>query len=214
MGLLSRSSKKRAAEKFRGRVVDDAAHWLARRLEHSEDTVRAALCDRHDAAELESVERVECEVEKLDRQVTTRTFILIHTPSGQVETGEIIRDLLWEDLPGDIREEFIQHGEKKLRIVVLDKQVAAGDDVRKSEFGRRIDSEESLSRIKGGSGSDSTGVKAAKDEALRVLESFEPRKPLNTLKDVVLPARTRSEVDVLMSRIRNHTLLYEQWGLK
>ncbi len=89
-----------------------------------------------------------------------------------------------------------------------------------SELGRRIDPADSITRL-GGKGltqKDAVNHPApttkAKAEAVPLLESFQPRPPIHRFADIILPEATRREVDVLLSRIRNHRLLYEDWGLK
>jgi SpoVK/Ycf46/Vps4 family AAA+-type ATPase len=42
---------------------------------------------------------------------------------------------------------------------------------------------------------------------------FEARSPYFKLDDIILPAGTRRHFEVLLSRIRHHTLLYDEWGL-
>ncbi|MDR0901150.1 MAG: ATP-binding protein [Opitutaceae bacterium] len=42
---------------------------------------------------------------------------------------------------------------------------------------------------------------------------FVSRKPLYTFEQVILPDDVRAQFDVLKSRIKNHKLLYEEWGL-
>lgn len=42
--------------------------------------------------------------------------------------------------------------------------------------------------------------------------AYTARKPLYGLRDVVLPSQTSSEINTLLSRIRNHDLIYREWG--
>jgi SpoVK/Ycf46/Vps4 family AAA+-type ATPase len=43
--------------------------------------------------------------------------------------------------------------------------------------------------------------------------SYNVEIPRFTLKDVILPDKTRLEIDEALVKIRNHKLIYEQWGL-
>lgn len=42
---------------------------------------------------------------------------------------------------------------------------------------------------------------------------FEARKPLYRLEDVILNGEVKEQIKVLQSRVSNHRLLYEEWGL-
>jgi len=88
-------------------------------------------------------------------------------------------------------------------------------------LGKRIDPSESLARIEDRTVPPDVVPKGkprstgdAKEESLTNVESFEPRSPHWKFCDIILPAGTQRDVDVLKSRIQNHTLLYEDWGLK
>jgi SpoVK/Ycf46/Vps4 family AAA+-type ATPase len=49
--------------------------------------------------------------------------------------------------------------------------------------------------------------------SMPALERFEARASLYRLADLVLPEATRRRYAILLSRIRNHDLLYGEWGL-
>lgn len=53
-----------------------------------------------------------------------------------------------------------------------------------------------------------------KKEGNRSEISFAPRKPIYSLSDIVLNDQVKQQVRILISRIKNHKLLYETWGLK
>ena len=44
--------------------------------------------------------------------------------------------------------------------------------------------------------------------------TFSARKPIYRLSDIVLANQVKQQIRILISRIRNHKLLYETWGLK
>lgn len=60
---------------------------------------------------------------------------------------------------------------------------------------------------------DKSSPKSKKD-GNRSEISFSPRKPIYSLSDIVLNDQVKQQVKILISRIRNHKLLYETWGLK
>ena len=57
------------------------------------------------------------------------------------------------------------------------------------------------------------GTQKQQPQGVPLMDRFEPRKPRRTFSDLVLPKMVRNQIDVLLSRIRNHDLLYNQWGL-
>jgi len=84
---------------------------------------------------------------------------------------------------------------------------------------KKIDPADSLAKLKSKRAAapavDEDGTeRGKKDESLALIESFEPRRPRIRFTDIVLPERTRYDLDVLISRIRNHSLIYEEWELK
>ncbi|MBE7462998.1 MAG: 26S protease regulatory subunit [Planctomycetes bacterium] len=86
-----------------------------------------------------------------------------------------------------------------------------------SALGKRIDPAKSIARLEGRALSDEAKVASSHakgEEAMSPLDSFQVRKPLWSFHSIVLSSQSRREIDVLLSRIRNHKLLYEEWGLK
>lgn len=87
-------------------------------------------------------------------------------------------------------------------------------------FGRRIDPAESIARLEGKDKASAKGTTdpksqvTSKEECVPLLESFQARTPLWKFEDIVLPVPCRRDIDVLLSRIRNHKLLYDDWGLR
>ena len=75
------------------------------------------------------------------------------------------------------------------------------------------------SRVDGGESVSSflTSSELKKEERDRKTKEkaivFEARKPLYRLEDVILNDEVQEQIDVLRSRIANHRLLYEEWGL-
>lgn len=89
-----------------------------------------------------------------------------------------------------------------------------------SDLGRRIDPAESIARLEGkdkhavrGTAQPQPAI-AGKEEGVPLLESFQARTPLWKFQDIILPAQCRRDVGVLLSRIRNHELIYGEWGLR
>jgi len=64
---------------------------------------------------------------------------------------------------------------------------------------------EGVALIRSGEGKDS--------ETLPTTEQFKARNPYYTFENIILPQATRKNIDVLLSRIHNHKLLYETWEL-
>lgn len=54
----------------------------------------------------------------------------------------------------------------------------------------------------------------SKKDGNRAEISFAARKPVYSLSDIVLNNQVKQQIKILISRIRNHKLLYETWGLK
>lgn len=80
---------------------------------------------------------------------------------------------------------------------------------RTSEKTTRVDGGgESLSSF-----STASDLKKEERKAKEKAIVFEARKPLYRLEDVVLNDEVKEQIDVLRSRIANHRLLYEEWGL-
>ena len=73
-------------------------------------------------------------------------------------------------------------------------------------FGKRIPLEESIASRAG-------SARPPADELKPLVREFESRPPRYTLADLILPAVTRAQYSVLLSRLRNHDLLYHEWGL-
>ncbi len=48
----------------------------------------------------------------------------------------------------------------------------------------------------------------------RVLPALVPRKPLRSISDLVLPPAVQHRIDLALSQIDNHEILYQQWNLK
>lgn len=89
-----------------------------------------------------------------------------------------------------------------------------------ARFGRRIDPADSLTRINIPTDSEpNQHTEPAKnpdkpEASPPLIESFEPRSPNYSFSDIILPPATQRDFNVLKSRIKNHTLLYEDWDLK
>lgn len=89
-----------------------------------------------------------------------------------------------------------------------------------SAFGRRIDPAESIARLEGkgvasvGKASQTQSGIEDREDGMPMLESFQARTPRWKFQDIVLSAVCRRDIDVLLSRIRNHRLMYEEWGLQ
>lgn len=46
------------------------------------------------------------------------------------------------------------------------------------------------------------------------MPSFAPRKPLRSMRDLVVPQAVRHRIDLALSQVENHEILYHQWNLK
>lgn len=51
------------------------------------------------------------------------------------------------------------------------------------------------------------------DKPVETIEQFEVRRPMYRLVDVLLPPATQREFESMLSRIRNHDVIYQEWGL-
>src|SRR5262245_55444588 len=81
-------------------------------------------------------------------------------------------------------------------------------------FGKRIRPEESIAaRAQAARTPPQTAPPADEAAHLTAHDQFEVRDPKYTLDDVIMPATTRDQYAVLLSRIRNHDLIYLEWGL-
>lgn len=52
-----------------------------------------------------------------------------------------------------------------------------------------------------------------KEQTVSTVEQFKARKSYYTFDSIILPQTTRKNIDVMLSRIYNHTLLYQDWEL-
>jgi len=84
-----------------------------------------------------------------------------------------------------------------------------------SSFGRYIDSSQSMKAQLETSTTSQVQPKndRSDEQTLATVEQFRARDPYYTFESIILPQTTRKNIDVLLSRIRNHTLLYEKWEL-
>jgi len=112
---------------FRDGVLRDAATWLTQHIPASAETINRALHNLIDHAQssplLDRVLRIECTVHKTpDAAVCRRTvFVMLEGGPGAL-TGQITRDVDWEELPQTVRADFIQRGSVEQIFVVLEKQ--------------------------------------------------------------------------------------------
>ncbi|MEI6233302.1 MAG: ATP-binding protein [Planctomycetota bacterium] len=85
-----------------------------------------------------------------------------------------------------------------------------------STFGTRIPPQDSIARLRGTPVTSNGNEKKSAEpiEAAPLIESFQPRDPMFKLKDIILPERAKRDLEVLKSRIRNHSLLYDDWGVR
>lgn len=51
------------------------------------------------------------------------------------------------------------------------------------------------------------------DKALSTVEQFKARKPHYTFENIILPETTQKNIKILLSRIKHHDLLYQDWEL-
>ena len=83
-------------------------------------------------------------------------------------------------------------------------------------FGRKISAEESIQRLAkadpGGNGDEARAGPGSASGELAV--RFESRLPKFKMADVILPDSVRLELKILKSRIRNHELIYRDWGFE
>jgi SpoVK/Ycf46/Vps4 family AAA+-type ATPase len=78
-------------------------------------------------------------------------------------------------------------------------------------LGRKIPASESLARLAAQPTKENSTP--APDGVLQKLATrFEPRPPKFRMDDLVLPEAVLHEISILKSRIRNHDLIYREWG--
>lgn len=75
-----------------------------------------------------------------------------------------------------------------------------------SDYGKRIKQNECVSAILAKNGNTS-------EQTLATAEQFKARAPYCTFANIILPQVTKKNIDVLISRIDNHDLLYKTWEL-
>jgi len=79
---------------------------------------------------------------------------------------------------------------------------------------KRIDPSETLSsRLAKSSSTEEKPKNGNNEQTLATAEQFKARDPYCTFENIILPQATRKNIDVLLSRIHNHKLLYETWEL-
>lgn len=59
-----------------------------------------------------------------------------------------------------------------------------------------------------------TGQDAAEDRLAVAVPAFTPREPLRTMSDLVVPHAVRHRIDLALSQVENHEMLYQHWNLK
>jgi ATP-dependent 26S proteasome regulatory subunit len=74
-------------------------------------------------------------------------------------------------------------------------------------FGKRIPPEEFITARA------ESPIRPPSDDLKPLVRDFEWRLPRYTSADLILPAVTRAQYSVLLSRLHNHDLLYYEWGL-
>ena len=66
----------------------------------------------------------------------------------------------------------------------------------------------------GNASQSESSTKNEEKDANRSEVAFETRKPVYSLSDIVLNDPVKQQIRILVSRIKNHKLLYETWGLR
>jgi len=84
-----------------------------------------------------------------------------------------------------------------------------------SLLGRPIDPADSITRLKTRSeaGDQATGSPEPHPRGAPTPTTFASRTPVHRLSGVILSQAARARIDVLLSRIANHALIYTEWGL-
>jgi ATP-dependent 26S proteasome regulatory subunit len=86
-----------------------------------------------------------------------------------------------------------------------------------SILGTPIDSSDSIANLGKGKKDNvnlnSSSASEDKKKEKQMPASFVPRPPRCKLSQVVLPSSVRTQINMLLSRIRNHSLIYTTWGL-
>jgi len=121
-----RSKKRRT---FQDQAITDASNWIAEQFNKPPDEVSTALksliAGESQNAILEPLSRIECEIVKESPAQFKRTVIVaVNNGTGSASIGRISRNVAWEDMPANIRADFIKGGEKTLCFIVVEK--AAG----------------------------------------------------------------------------------------
>lgn len=83
-------------------------------------------------------------------------------------------------------------------------------------FGKSIPKDESLAHQMASGVTvtvTKTSAQSEENQGVPLMDRFEPRKPRRSFQNLILSKDVRKQIDVLLSRIRNHDLLYNQWGL-
>jgi SpoVK/Ycf46/Vps4 family AAA+-type ATPase len=82
-----------------------------------------------------------------------------------------------------------------------------------SVFGRRIDPEESLAHTRDSTSLDSGTGETGDQRPDPQDQPFLLRDPLATFDDLILPEETRRQIDLVLSLVEHHEVLYGDWGL-
>jgi len=80
-------------------------------------------------------------------------------------------------------------------------------------FGRKISPEESIQNLSQARPDEGDNRNPEKSIPERVTH-FEARAPKFKMEDVILPEVVRQAIEILKSRIRNHDLIYREWGFE
>jgi hypothetical protein len=98
---------------FQEGVIADSAEWLSQRLTFSKKEVESALrgliMEGRSNPILEEVMKIELEITKISPTMAKRTIVVVFAGDKEPVLGKIIAEIPWEDLPEDVRREFIRN---------------------------------------------------------------------------------------------------------
>ena len=107
-------------------LLADAAQWLAPRLGASPEAIDRALVEASGTGRcpplVKPVRRIECAYEKTRPDCCRLTLGIVLAENGDTVLHRLTRDVAWEDLPREIRRDFLRPGNLAQRFLLIDQK--------------------------------------------------------------------------------------------
>lgn len=121
-----RKTEEKVEAEFKATILRSAARWLETKLNGlSANQIEKALTQWLDegkqAPMLTSILRIECQITRGATECPIKVTVALEQ-EGKVIAGEIEQKVAWEDLPKEVRSEFIRTGNPVQVFVIVERQ--------------------------------------------------------------------------------------------